>query len=396
MNAGRKAVLFVGQSYYHAWYLSRALRRLGWKADVLNWDTSRDSEAYYHGEDFRFEYRGWGDRARHLKFYLRAARTYDVFHFSNAHCMAFGAYLQRDVNRLGRPGEDVRMLKRLGKRIVYSQNGCLDGVTQTSFASWGERPVCDECPWQSRPDMCSDERNAAWGRLRNELADFQCVTMGNRKDFNLAPTVHEVPEFYCMDPDFWSPDLRVPTNLRLAISEETVKIYHAVGNYESRTDPRTGRNLKSTHIYVPLVEKLKKQGENVELIFFHGVPSKQIRFYQAQADIVVDMLTFGWFGANVREALMMGKPCVCFLRPEWLETMRKEIPGYAEELPVVNATPDTVEDVLRELVRDPERRRELGRRGREFALKWHSAEAGARRMAAIYSELLGISSAAIA
>ena len=34
----RPSVLFAGQSYYHAWYLSRELRKLGWRADVLNWD----------------------------------------------------------------------------------------------------------------------------------------------------------------------------------------------------------------------------------------------------------------------------------------------------------------------------------------------------------------------
>ena len=42
MNAlpQRGRVLYVGQAYYNAWYLSRALRKLGWKADVLNWDAS--------------------------------------------------------------------------------------------------------------------------------------------------------------------------------------------------------------------------------------------------------------------------------------------------------------------------------------------------------------------
>ena len=32
--------------------------------------------------------------------------------------------------------------------------------------------------------------------------------------------------------------------------------------------------------------------------------------------------------------------------------MRKEIPDYVDELPVVSATPDTVETVLRELIND--------------------------------------------
>ena len=49
-------MLFAGQSYYHAWYLSRELRKLGWKADVLNWDPDPSNQIYYHGEDFRLRY----------------------------------------------------------------------------------------------------------------------------------------------------------------------------------------------------------------------------------------------------------------------------------------------------------------------------------------------------
>ena len=198
--------------------------------------------------------------------------------------------------------------------------------------------------------------------------------------------MHEVPQFFCLDPDLWRPDLEVPEKWRLDLPESTVRIYHAVGHFQQRTV--NGRNIKSTHIYVPLIEQMKAEGYDIELAFVHDVPNREVRFTQAQADIVVDMLTFGWFGANVREAMMLGKPVVCYLRPEWIERMRREIPEYIDELPIVSATPETVEDVLKELVGDPERRRELGERSRAFALKFHSAEAGARRMDQVYRELL--------
>jgi hypothetical protein len=54
----------------------------------------------------------------------------------------------------------------------------------------------------------------------------------------------------------------------------------------------------------------------------------------------------------------------------------------------LSATEETVEDVVRELVLDAGRRRELGERGRAFALKWHSAAAGARRLDGLYRRLL--------
>jgi hypothetical protein len=220
------------------------------------------------------------------------------------------------------------------------------------------------------------------------MADYQVLLGGNRADFNIDPSVHEVPEFYCLDPQFWSPELTIPDRLKIQIPASTVKIYHAVGNYDLRTDPSSKRNIKSTHIYSPLVDQLKREGRDVELIFCHDVPNRDVRFFQLQSDIVVDMLTYGFYGANVREAMMLGKPVVCYLRPEWLEQMRDEIPDYVDELPVVSATPETIHEVLIGLIDDPERRQELGRLGRQFALKWHSAAAGAERFDRIYRELL--------
>src|SRR6185503_3060595 len=256
------------------------------------------------------------------------------------------------------------------------------------FRTWLPEPVCDICPWRDIPSICSDERNLAWGKLRNNLADYQVTLGGNRKDYNDDPHVHEVPQFYCLDSNLWNPDLLIPSNYRLPISDDTVKIYHSIGNFESRTDAASNRNIKSTHIYIPTIDRLKAEGHKVEMIFFHDVPNKMLRYYQAQADIVVDMLTYGWFGANIREAMMLGKPTICFLRPKWLESMRREIPDYVDELPVISATPENIYEVLKDLVEHPEKRREIGRRSREFAVKWHSAEAGARRMDQIYSDLL--------
>lgn len=386
--ARRGRVLYVGQAYYNAWYLSRELRKLGWKADVLNWDPNPASQIYYHGQDFILDNDSPHLVARHLGNYLRWIAQYDIFHFSNAHSMKFSAYLHNWVADHLRPGDEIRLLKRLGKRIVYTNNGCLDGVSQSSFASWGDRPVCTDCAWRNNAMICSDERNLAWGAFRNSMADYQILIGGNRIDYNLDPRVHEEPEFYCLDDDFWRPELAVPERFRLPLSDRTVKIYHAVGNATARSDARTKRNIKSSHIYLPLIEQLKSEGYDVELLHYERVPNRDVRYYQVQADIFVDMLTYGFFGATVREAMMLGKPVVCYLRPEWLQSMQAEIPAYVDELPVVSATPDTVREVLIDLIEHPEKRAELGRRGREFAVKWHSARAGAQRFDAVYSRLL--------
>ena len=211
---------------------------------------------------------------------------------------------------------------------------------------------------------------------------------GNRVDYNDDPRVHEMPQFFCLDPNVWRPDLPIPEEFRLANSPGLVRIYHAVGNYELRTNVETRANIKSTHIYIPLIKRMQAAGMPVELVFVKDKPNLEVRYYQAQSDIVCDMLTLGFFGANVREALMLGKPVVCYLRPEWLESIRREQPDFVAELPVVSATPETVEAVLTDLVRNPEKRREIGRRSREFAVKWYSAKNAAPIFDRIYTELI--------
>lgn len=383
-----KRVLFPGQAYYNSWYLSRALRELGWKADLLNWDTNPSTQIYYHGHDVHIGPDGLSSPVECVEFYVSSLYAYDVFHFSNNQGINFGADVDLFFREHFEWRSEIHLLKQLGKKIVYSNNGCLDGVSQTAFSRWGDEPVCNSCPWRDNPIVCSDERNLAWGAFRNSVSDFQCLLGGNRADYNDDPRVHEVPEFYCLDPAVWHPDLEIPPQHRLApASSDCVRLYHAVGHRKERTSEE-GVNIKSSHIYLPLVERLQREGIALELLAPTGVPNMEVRFLQLQADIFLEMLTFGWFGANAREAMMLGKPVICYIRPEWLESLRKELPEYAAELPIVSATPETVEEVLRDLIADPAKRRAIGARSRAFALKWHSKNSARTRFDAIYSDLL--------
>ena len=443
LSTGRpkSRVIFLGSSYYNTWYLSRALRNAGWHSETVAY-TGEGGEQFLHGTDVMLEHTGsWDYRYPFVRTFVlvNLLRLYaklrvdgeaekklsrveawvlrslmksmvrmagrrqretlqplvdalddcDIFHFTASNNLRYFYFFNPRLFGAKPIGWDIQLLKLLGKKIVYTNIGTNDGISQSSIRSLDSEPICDSCRWRDEPEICSDQVNLAWGKLRNSLVDYQLMSYGARLDYNDDPRVHEVPEFFCLDPDFWHPELLVPTNHRLSIPEETTKIYHSVGNFESRTLSDSYRNIKSTHIYIPLIERLKKEGHNVDLVFFHDIPNQQVRYYQVQSDIVVDMLTVGWFGANVREAMMLGKPVVCYLRPEWLESMRREIPDYVDELPVVSATPSTVYDVLKDLIENPEKRQEIGRRGREFAVKWHSPEASAKRMIQIYSSLLG-------
>ncbi len=53
-------VLYIGASYYNNWYLSRSLRDLGWKADLLTY-SAESTDLYLHGYDFSLRDYATGD-----------------------------------------------------------------------------------------------------------------------------------------------------------------------------------------------------------------------------------------------------------------------------------------------------------------------------------------------
>jgi hypothetical protein len=91
---------------------------------------------------------------------LSSLYGYDVFHFSNAHGIAFGWRIQSAVaQRLGIHAE-IHSSRRSARRSCTRNNGCLDGVSQTAFSKWGPESVCSICRWQHEP--LSAVTSATW------------------------------------------------------------------------------------------------------------------------------------------------------------------------------------------------------------------------------------------
>jgi glycosyltransferase involved in cell wall biosynthesis len=189
----------------------------------------------------------------------------------------------------------------------------------------------------------------------------------------------------CLDPEFWKPDLTVPNHLKIKRSGNELVVYHSFGNYDLRT--AHSRNIKGTGAIQAAVERLQAEGMAVRLNFVTGVKNTEVRYLQAQADVVVDQLNYGRYGATAREAMMLGKPTICYINRS--EPKSADVLRSTQELPLVSATEETIYNVLGDLLVDSERRRRLGDAGRAFAMKWHSADACAERYEAVYDSLMG-------
>ena len=380
-----KSVMFVGPMYYNTYFLSKELSKIGWKAKIFDKsDPNVGALHQFFKSDYQFDK---PDTVTVLNFYLFCLYEYGIFHFSNAFNITFGNFIERFFK--GKFGEksEIYLLKLLGKNITYATNGCLDGVSKTSFSKWGLVNVCKECSWETDEIVCSNSKNLEFGAFRNSVADAIFTTGSNRVDWNLDGRVHEVPEFYCLDSDFYHPTIMPNEHLRVKkINPQTTLILQSFGNKSERTRS-DGKDIKSNYFYSRKLNEMSEKGINLQFVNPIEVSAEDLRFIQVQADIILESLTFGWFGASGREGMMLGKTVMGNLNREWLDLIALELPEYVNELPIINVTMENFEQKLLSLVENPEIRIEIGKKSREFALKWHDSKVGAQKLRTIFEEL---------
>jgi hypothetical protein len=258
--------------------------------------------------------------------------------------------------------------------IGYMPTGCLDGGRQSDIRRI-TNGLCRSCVWENRPDVCSDAKAQGWADRLEAVCDWVGLECDWAVGRRTGAKYVRGPVVTALDSSAWLPGLRIPKEMRIPRKEEEVLIYHAVGNTDLRR--RAKRDIKGTGAVLAAVETLQKEGLPVRLVFFSEVPSTKIKYYQTQADIVVDQLRYGRYGANARECMMLGLPVVGWI--DGRQEDRDDVHRALEECPIVRANVDTVTDVLRDLVQDRRGRQRLGADSRKFAVRWHGDEACAER-----------------
>jgi glycosyltransferase involved in cell wall biosynthesis len=184
-------------------------------------------------------------------------------------------------------------------------------------------------------------------------------------------------KYKSIDLRLWSPSLNIPSEHKLPHSQ-SIRILHSAYLSKSGRDWQ-GRNIKGSPFVLAAIERLKNEGHPVEYFFIHDKPSNQMRFYQSQADIVVEQLIYGWWGSTFVETSALGKPVVCYLRPAWKDFFLKTFPEYSN-LPVVEADTQSIYEALKKLVTDADYRRQKGEESRRFAEAHFDPEKNAEKL----------------
>jgi hypothetical protein len=381
-----RSVIFLNNSYYHFFYLAQALRRRGWDAISVSYeDPINGSNAnFYHGEDYNLYSSNHQLMTSQIEeLFENAKQRFQLLHFAGDGLMSFFP-----EHYLSDQPPDIMEWKRLGKKVAYTISGCSSAVSQTSVTLWSSmdpgKNFCANCPWQEIPTVCSDQKNLHWGRKIDQFCDVIFAETYPALDYLDSPNVYFEPTTMCLDPNFWNSDLPIPNAFKVERQVGELIVYHAVGNYELRT--KQGRNAKGTSYVFEVIEQLKAEGMPVRLIFAKDMKNSEVRYLQLQSDVIVDQLYAGRYGANAREGMMLGKPVICYINPYHFNPSRRAL--SLDECPLVSATPETLYDVLKDLLLDEHKRKQLGELGKDYALKWHSADLCAERYERVYDALM--------
>ncbi len=139
-------------------------------------------------------------------------------------------------------------------------------------------------------------------------------------------------------------------------------------------------NAKGTPAALAAIESLRSRFD-FDFRLIQGMPRRQALEMVHDADLFLDQFVLGGYGLAALEAMALGKPVLCYVKPSLAAQ-------YPSDLPIVNATQESLTDVLAGLLADGARRHEIGRRSRAYVEKYHDAIKIAGELKGIYEELL--------
>lgn len=108
----------------------------------------------------------------------------------------------------------------------------------------------------------------------------------------------------------------------------------------------------------------------------------------AECDVVADQFIGGAYGYTALEGMARGKPVFTYVRSA-------ELAEASDECPLINTTPDTLQEALLWALRNRARLPAIGAQGRVYVEKWHSLDAVAERLGGLYERTANLPKASL-
>jgi len=345
------SVLFFNPDYHCSFFLRDELRNRGWVAEV-SVSTTYPTLLLWTDDVIRVK-----NKIKLINFVMRWAQVWKFKYVIHYGRMSSGSnWPAKCLDHLIMGW--ARLLRLLGKRYVYVPSGCRDHVSKADWLKVDEGNVCGNCGFEPN---CRDKDNSQNFKFVRSVASTALFWDGHQTSEFKETRIR----YKSFDLSFYRPDLVIPSSHMWQPSED-IRILHS-----HSLDGRLlgGKNIKGTPFVIDAVDKLKAEGHKVSLVNLTGIPSREMRFHQVQADIIVDQLIYGGYGSTALEGLALGKPVICFIRPAWKSFLASIYPEWAN-CPIISATTETVFHELRKLVTDEGYRNQKSLEGRVFAEKF--------------------------
>ena len=365
MTKASKSILFVRPDYHCSFIYRDEFRKRGWKADIFV-EENYPKKLLYSDSDILQPIAFKNKNFKFLK-YLNVIILFIWWHF------IFWRYKTHIY--YGRPpiltgSEYLTKIKKnfiwelwLAKifkiKLIYVPTGCLDHDLKSTWLSFDNGNVCNNCGFF---DRCDDKKNKANFNVINKYFDFS-IGFGEKKSKEIR---EKILKYKVIDLNLWHPTLKVPDEFLLPNTNK-LRILHS--NFLDNSNRNWNkRNIKGSKYIYEAIEKLKIEGFEIEYIQLNNVDSKNIRFYQSQADIIIDQLIYGWWGSTFVEASALGKPVIIYLRKEWKTFFKSNFPEYKNHK-FLEANQKTIYSVLKKLISNKKFRLKKGLDSRIFAKK---------------------------
>jgi len=334
----------------NAFGLSRAERKLGHISDSMvfsnNWlNYPVDIDLHYERLN-RFE-----REAARINFFSGAVEKYDVFNFNFAETLF--SYPKLNLWHV-----DLPLLKLLGKKMAFIFQGCDMRLKSSSLER--DFSPCKDCKHGYCEEFPDKIKKRKYEKFRKYSAAVYCLNPDICRQYDGLKFM----PYASVDFRDWQPVEKAEAG--------TLTIAHA----------STNRDKKGSRYIIETVEKLKDERKDVEFLLIENMPYEEAKKHFQNADIVIDQVLIGWYGAFAVEMMALKKPVVCYINEEDLVAIPPEM---KKELPLYNATKYNLLEKLRVLCSDAKLRMSLGERGRKFVEKWHDPLIIAKQLIEEYS-----------
>lgn len=328
----------VGQN---AWQLAQGEKALGVDSTVLVHD-----ETYMrYPADIRVDLGGASTPMRALRLareFMRVRNRYDVFHFNWGTSLLTSR--SHDLHHLELPFYPRRA------KLFVTYNGC-DARQKYPTIARAAVSACAECGNTQCESGALDQSREHGIRKMAAYADHLWAVNPDLLHFLPKDKSSFLP--YAVGLPGTEPCWPRP--------EGALRVVHAP----------TNRDIKGTRHLLAAVERVNGRHPGaIELTLVEGLSHEEAVRAYAEADLVVDQLLVGWYGAFAVEAMLLGKPVMVRIEEADLPFVPAEM-AHDLAKSVIHAGPATVEAALAQCVADRSRLLAVARAGHAYARRWH-------------------------